>query len=216
MKRIKRFLAIALAASAMCAPFTLATVEDDVARLQQGWERVKYQTAPEAQEQAFEALADEADRAVAANPGRAEALIWAGIIEASYAGAKGGLGALGHVKKARKEFEQAIGLDANALGGSAYISLGSLYYQVPGWPVGFGDEGKATEYLKKGLAANPGGIDANFFYGDFLLHIGDLDGAQKALNTALQAAPRPGREVADAGRRKEVETLLQQIAAKRD
>ena len=40
---------------------------------------------------------------------------------------------------------------------------------MPGWPIGFGDKKKAEEYLKKALAANPDGIDPNFFYGDFLL-----------------------------------------------
>jgi Tfp pilus assembly protein PilF len=46
---------------------------------------------------------------------------------------------------------------------------GALYYQVPGWPIGFGDKDKANELLKKALALNPDGIDPNYFYGDFLL-----------------------------------------------
>ena len=48
------------------------------------------------------------------------------------------MGALGLVKRARADFEAAIKLDAGALDGAAYTSLGALYYQVPGWPVGFG------------------------------------------------------------------------------
>ena len=47
------------------------------------------------------------------------------------------------------------------LDGSAYNSLGVLYYKVPGWPVGFGDKAKARELLQKALAINPKGIDAN-------------------------------------------------------
>ena len=53
--------------------------------------------------------------------------------------------------QAKKLFERAIKLDPAAMDGSAYTSLGSLYYQVPGWPVGFGDDDKAKEMLLKGL-----------------------------------------------------------------
>ena len=49
---------------------------------------------------------------------------------------------------------------------------GFPYYQVPGWPVGFGDDEKAEQLLKQALAINPTGIDPNFFYGDFLLDQG--------------------------------------------
>ena len=59
---------------------------------------------------------------------------------------------------------QAEKIDSNALNGSIYTSLGSLYYKVPGWPIGFGDNSKALIYLKKALQINPNGIDANYFY----------------------------------------------------
>ena len=38
-----------------------------------------------------------------------------------------------------------MAIDPKALDGSAYASLGSLFYQVPGWPIGFGDDKKAAE-----------------------------------------------------------------------
>jgi len=144
-----------------------------------------------------------------------EILIWYGIVEASYAGARGGLGALGNVKNAKKSFERAIELKPSALDGSAFTSLGSLYYQVPSWPIGFGDNKKALEFLKRGLAANPEGIDPNFFLGDLLFKNGDYPNAEQAFKKALKAAPRPGRELADEGRRGEIESLLQKIAEKK-
>lgn len=192
-----------------------AALGDDVGRLQQEWERVKYQTPAADQEREFERLVQEADKAVAQHPNRAETLIWHGIIEASYAGAKGGLGALGLVKNAKRDLEQALQINPDALAGSAYTSLGSLYYQVPGWPLGFGDDRKALDFLKKGLAVNPDGIDPNYFYGDFLFRTGDLDGAERVLRKALQAPPRPGRKLADEGRRREVNALLEKIAERR-
>lgn len=214
MTIVTRILA-AIAGAIVAASAAAASGADDVARLQHEWERVKYQTAAAEQEREFERLVREADKTVAQNPNRAEALIWHGIIEASYAGAKGGLGALSLVKNARMDFERALEINPDALAGSAYTSLGSLYYQVPGWPIGFGDDRKALEYLKKGLAVNPDGIDSNFFYGDYLFRSGDLDGAERALRKAQAAPPRPGRKLADEGRRREIGELLEKIAEKR-
>ena len=186
----------------------LAGVEEDVQALQQEWERIKYARPAMEQEKAFEALTRSADEVRARHAGRAEPQIWYGIIAASYAGARGGLGALSVVKEAKKALEQAIAIDPAAMGGSAYTSLGSLYYQVPGWPIGFGDEAKARQMLMQGLALNPQGIDPNYFLGDFLYRKGEVEAAREALGKALKAPARPGRELADAGRRKEIESLL--------
>lgn len=86
---------------------------------------------------------------------------------------------------------------------------------MPGWPIGFGDDRKALEFLRKGLAAHPDGIDANYFYGDYLFRSGDLAGAEQALRKAMRAPPRPGRALADDGRKQEIEQLLQKIADKK-
>ena len=187
---------------------TLAGVDEDVRDLQDRWAEIKYRRAAGEQEKAFAALTRTADAVRGRYPQRAEPQIWYGIIAASYAGARGGLGALSLAKDARKAFEQALALDPKALEGSAYTSLGSLYYQVPGWPLGFGDDAKARELLEKALALSPDGIDSNYFYGDFLVRQGDREGARRALDRALKAPPRPGRALADEGRRKEIEALL--------
>lgn len=204
-----------LALSGIALTALAAPVDDVVGTLQQRWEQIKYRSAPSEQERGFAALTAEADAALARHADSAPVLIWHGIIVASHAGAKGGLGALGLAKDAKKDFEAALKRDPQALSGSAYTSLGSLYYQVPGWPIGFGDDRKAQDYLKQGLARNPDGIDANFFYADYLYRKGDLDAAERYLRKALQAPARAGRQLADEGRRAEAEALLAQVAAKR-
>lgn len=206
-------------ASLAAAPLAGAGIDDDLRALQREWAEVKYRRPSSEQEKGFQALAARAASVREKYADRAEADIWYGIIVASYAGAKGGLGALSLAKDAKGALEHALQIDPKALSGSAYTSLGSLYYQVPGWPIGFGDDDKARELLNKALALNPDGIDPNFFLGDFLYRQRDFDGARKALERALKSPPRPDRPLADAGRRDEIKALLAQLparAARRD
>jgi tetratricopeptide (TPR) repeat protein len=204
---------VTLIVAASCAAAN-ASVEDDVRNLQTEWAQVKYVAPAGDQEKSFEKLTQAAAAVRDRYPTRAEPAIWYGIIAGSYAGAKGGLGALSLAKEAKKAFEDALAIDRNALDGSAYTSLGSLYYMVPGWPVGFGDDKKALEMLDAGLAVNAAGMDANYFMGDYLFRKGDYAGARAALTKALAAPPRPGRAVADEGRRKEIEALLVKVREK--
>jgi tetratricopeptide (TPR) repeat protein len=146
----------------------------------------------------------------------AEAWIWSGIVTSSWAGAQGGLGALSKVKDAKADLEKALALDPKALQGSAYTSLGALYDRVPGWPIGFGDSDKAEQLLKQALQLNPNGIDSLYFWGDHLYRQKRYGEARSALQKALQADPRPGREIADVGRRKEIEALLVDVNKKLD
>lgn len=203
------FMVITLAAQASWAGW-----EEDLANLQHRWESIKYQTPATEHEKKFEQLFKEAQAAQRSYPKQAEIWIWSGIIEASYAGAKGGLGALTHVKNAKSSLERAISWAPEVLDGSAYTSLGSLYYQVPGWPIGFGDDDEAMNMLTKALKINPNGIDANFFMGDFLFKQKKYKDAQNYLQKVLSAATRPGREIADEGRRQEARQLLKSISEK--
>jgi tetratricopeptide (TPR) repeat protein len=191
-----------------------ASVEEAVVELQHQWEIIKYRTPEKEQEKKFEALAAKAHQASRAFPDRAEPLVWEGIIVSSWAGAKGGIGALGLAKRAKAHYEAAIKIQPDVLQGSAYNSLGVLYYKVPGWPMGFGDDKKAQELLQKALVVNPAGIDPNFFYGEFLVEQGKPREALTYLERALQAPPRPGRDIADAGRREEARKLLEEARKK--
>lgn len=198
------------AASAQPAP-----LDAGLATIQHAWEQIQYQTPEKAREEKFAALAKDAHQLTEQFPQRAEPHIWEGIVLSSWAGAKGGLGALSIVKQAKAEYETAIQMDANALNGSALNSLGVLYYKVPGWPVGFGDNDKAESLLKQALAVNPTGIDPNYFYADFLIARKRNAEALPYLDNALKAPPRPGREVSDTGRREEVQKLKAQVQAAR-
>jgi len=184
-----------------------ATIDD----LQTGWETAKYQLMGTAQTESFEQLIKTADAFTAANPDVADGWLWSGIIKSSFAGIEGGLGALGLAKKAKADFERSIELDPDAMQGSAYTSLGTLYAGVPGWPLGFGDDKKAEQYLLKGLELDPAGIDSNYFYAQFLADHKRKDEARKYYEAALRAPARPGRNIADAGRQAEVRAALAKL-----
>ena len=200
-----------LAVGALAAAAQAGEVDDAVVQLQHDWEVIRYQTPATEREKRFELLAGKAHQVSESHPGRSEPLVWEGIIVSSWAGEKGGLGALGLVKRAKSIYENAIRIDGKALDGSAYNSLGVLYYKVPGWPIGFGDKAQAKELLQKALALNPAGIDPNFFYGEYLAETKHADEAVSYLERALQAPPRPGRHIADTGRREEVRALLAKL-----
>jgi cytochrome c-type biogenesis protein CcmH/NrfG len=211
--KLKHYFALATALYFGCG-IALADLAGDVQHLQQRWAEVNYQLEGKTKLAAFEQLMTEAESVTRANPDSAEALIWSGIVKSTYAGAKGGLGALSLAKASKVDLERALEIDPAALAGSAYTSLGALYYSVPGWPIGFGDDKKAEDLLKQALALNPDGIDPNYFYADYLIQEKRYDEARTYLDKAQRAAPRPGRELADSGRQGEIAAKLQQIADK--
>ena len=202
----------------LCSMFAVSTLQaqmtSEVEALQQRWAEVNYLLKGKSQVEAFNTLIEDARKVTDANSANAEAWIWSGIIRSSYAGAKGGLGALSAAKAAKADLEQGMAINADALEGSAYTSLGVLYLNVPGWPVGFGDEEKGVEYLKKGLELSPAGIDSNYFYAEYLFKEDAYAESARYLNRALNAPARPGRELADEGRHGEIEAMLQEIELK--
>ena len=177
--------------------------------LQSRWDQVNYRISDkDEQAKALKSLEEKADRIVASFPHSADVKIWDGIIYSTDAGVVGGISALSKINKARELFEDALKIDESAMNGGAHTSLGSLYYKVPGWPISFGDNDMAEKHLKAALAISPDDIDANYFYGDFLMSTKKYEEAVPVLEKAMQAPERPGREIADTGRRKEIQADL--------
>ena len=215
MQRITQALSVLLLGLFSAA----AIAQDDglnngILEIQHQWEHVHYQVPKDQQDAAFPQVEATADALITRYPGRAEPLVWKAIVLSTHAGARGGLGALSMVRNARGLLEQAEKIDPNTLNGSIYTTLGSLYYQVPGWPLGFGDDKKAEMFLHKALAINPTGIDPNYFYGDFLYRKSHYTEALSFLEKAMHAPPRPNRPLADEGRRQEIQAIIASIKDK--
>lgn len=183
---------------------------DAIADLQHGWAKGYYSTPEKQQEAYFDALQTKSHEVTAKFPGRVEALIWEGIITSSHAKFQNKLVAGENAKAARDLLLAAEKMDPNALDGSALTSLGSMYYKVPRI-ISFGDHTKARSYLERALKVNPTGMDPNFFMGEFLAEKGEKAKAIEYLKRAQAAPARAGREDADAGRRAEIQDLLNKL-----
>jgi tetratricopeptide (TPR) repeat protein len=188
---------------------------DAVRHLQLSWERIKFET-PEGPEQtaAMNALGDEADAVAAQFPDKVEALIWDGIVTSERAGMNSGFTALGLAKRARDVLERADKMDPEALDAGAPTSLGVLYYRVPGFPLAFGDKSKARELLESAIRSAPNGLDAWYFYGDFLYGQGEYAKADAAFRHALAIPKHPDRPLWDANRRLVIQEFLDKLKDK--
>jgi tetratricopeptide (TPR) repeat protein len=183
--------------------------DDELTAIQHEWAAANYEaTEKRAREAAFAALVEHATAFGDRHPDRVEAVAWQGIVLSTYAGEVSAMSAMKYAKAARAALLRAERIDAEALDGGVYASLGALYSKVPGGFVGFGDDQLAAEYFRKALAVDPDNIDSNFFYGEFLLDQGRHAEAVTILEHALEAPPVVGRPVFDAGRRGEIRALL--------
>ncbi len=207
---LTRFFALPLLL-AFAGQLYAATPAELIRPIQEQWAEIKYHQPEKQQPALYHQLAEKAHALSTANPNMAEALIWEAIVVSSEAGARGGLGALSLAKEARRLLDESVKLDEKALNGSAYTSLATLYAKVPGWPIAFGSDKRAEEYFRQSLAINPTGIDPNFFYGEYLADHDRYAEAKSHLEVALKAPPRPGRELADSGRRQEIQALLTKV-----
>ncbi len=209
---IKRIVLGSLLAPALAIAVPTAALADmasDVSAVNHGWAHITYEVkGSSTQTKALDKLAKEAATIVARYPGQAEPLLWQGIIVSEQANRANFFHKLGLATKARDILQKAYSIDPKAAQGGAAMSLGVLYYKVPGSPLAWGDDDKAGRLLKQALALDPEGLDANYFYGDYLLDQGDKAGARTHLQKALRAPRDPNRPVWDAGRRREVRALL--------
>lgn len=199
---------------AMLAPTAaFADMASDVKAVNDGWAHIAYEVqGSSTQTKALDQLAKQANTLVARYPGKAEPLLWAGIVTSEQANHANFFHKLGLATRARDLIAKAYAIDPRAADGGAALSLGVLYYKVPGSPLAWGDGDRAVKLLRQALAIDPDGLDSNYFYGDYLLDRGDKARARAYLQKALRAPHDASRPVWDAGRRREVRNLLAKAA----
>lgn len=204
-------IAAALGGTLTFAPLTVIAFESELFSLKNRWEHTVTDMPANQRESTLRSLATEAEQLANQNPNEADVLIWQGIVLASYARERGGLGALGTAGDARDVLERAIEIDPQGGNGSAYVTLGALYDRAPGRPLGFGNSNTAERMFQRALDIRPDGIDVNYYYAAFLKEEGNTQAAREHAQRAVNGTARENRQLSDEALRRDAETLLQSL-----
>jgi len=191
-------------------------VRETVRRLEDEWAETFYRRPASEHAEKFKDLLVRIHAVSEQYPKEADPLILEAIVLCTYAAADVGLSSLSRVSKARELLIKAIDINPRAMEGSAYITLGNLYYRLPGWPISFGDDDSARQYLEAALKLYPNALDSNYFYGDFLLQQGEYEKALSYLEKAGKAPIRPYMVLSDTKLKEEVRQALIAAREKRD
>ena len=161
----KTRLTLAAALLALAVPaYAAGSMSTDVKGINDSWAHITYEVkGSSTQTKALDKLADQAAAIVAKYPGQAAPLLWQGIVVSEQANRANIFHKLSLATKARDIIAKAYAIDPKVADGGAAMSLGVLYYKVPGSPIGFGDDAKAKRLLSEALALDPDGLDATYF-----------------------------------------------------
>ena len=207
----RSFIAAAIGSTLALSPLTATAFEGELFSLKNRWEHTVTELPANERENTLKALAGEAEQLADQYNDEADILVWQGIILASYARERGGLGALGTAGDARDVLEQAIELDPQGSNGSAYVTLGALYDRAPGRPLGFGNSDTAERMFQRALEIRPDGIDVNYYYAAFLKEEGNEQAAREHAQRAVNGTARDNRQVSDEALRRDAEAMLSQL-----
>jgi tetratricopeptide (TPR) repeat protein len=186
------------------------TLSDSINNIESEWASIYYNTPKQKQGFAFDHLLDKTINLSRRFPGNAEPIIWEAIVKATNADNQDPVSALTAVHEARDLLLKAIEINPQAMDGSAYVTLGTLYYMTPKWPIAFGDDATAKEMLQTALKINPNGIDSNYFYASYLLSNNKLKEAEKYFERAIAVPARTEQLYADNQLKEEAKFALQQ------
>jgi len=196
-------------------PLAASELNNSLVSLENEWAATYYQASEAQQRQAYPQLLNKAADLVKRYPQAAEAKIWLATIMVSNAPLESSLTVLTTLDNAKALLEESIKQNPSALNGAAYLTLGTLYYRVPGWPVSFGDVAVAEQMLKTSLQINPQGVDANYFYGDYLLRQERVGEAEVYFRKAVQVSARKQQLVNDQHLQQDATAVLANIHQKK-
>ena len=184
------------------------STEDAVQLLEDEWAEVFYKLPSNQQASRFKALLPRVQALQEQYPKRAEPLILEAIVLCTLASTEWGFSSLTRLSKARELLIRSIDFDPKAMGASAFITLGNLYFRLPGWPISYGDDELARQYLESAVKLFPDALDANYFLGDYWLHEEDHAKALQYLEKADQAPVRPNHLLSDTRIKEELQPAL--------
>lgn len=191
----KLIFVVLLLLSTQC--FAETSLKDSLTNIEAEWASIYYRTPKNKQGPAYVQLLDKTTSLVRQYPDAAEPIFWQAVLKATYAAHQDAFSALNAIHEARDLLMKAIKINPKTMSGSAYVTLGTLYSMAPVWPISFGDEKTAKQMLETALKINPDGIDANYFYGEFLMSHSKPGDAAVYFERATSAPVRAEQSYAD-------------------
>lgn len=202
-----------LLAALLCLVFSFGvraekSVEEPLQVLEDEWAEIFYRLPAGQQSDRFKALLPRVRELKAGFPQRAEPLILEAVVLCTLAAADWGFSSLTRIGEARELLIRSIDFDPRAMHASAFITLGNLYHRLPGWPISFGDDELALQYLEAAHRMFPDSLDSNYFLGDFWLHEDEYDKALRYLERAELAPIRAAQRLSDEKLKEELMVAL--------
>lgn len=214
------YLAVTTLAFTFLAPLPGAATEPTahqlMRNLQDEWSDIFYRLPVDEQAEKFETLLPRVHALVERYPQEAEPLVLEAHVLCTYAAAEISLDSLSKVARARELLVKSIAINPTAMQGSAYVTLGNLYYRLPGWPISYGDDDLARHYLEAALRLFPDGLDTNYFYADFLMGQGEFRQAIPYLEKADKAPIRAQSRLSDLKLKEELKYRLKAAQEQND
>ncbi len=207
MNITRQFIAPMLVALTLSPAFAIAaTLDQELAALARESDTAKFDT-PDGDQRAKAFVAVQLHAAILDKqyPRSAEPLVWQAWALIDQSMVLRDFSSLGLLKQARQKLEAALAIDPNHAGANS--TLGSLYFNVPKWPLSFGDRKKGRAYLLKSLAIDPTSGWQNLDYAKCLFKDEDYSGAVKYATITLQSPMRAGSK-RDASLHAEAEALI--------
>lgn len=192
------------------------TVEQILQNLQDEWSDIFYRQPADIHAEQFEKLLPRVHAVVERYPDLAEPLILEAQVLCTHAGADVGFGSLRKLKRAKELLLKSISINPAAWKAGAYVTLGNLFYRLPGWPISYGNDDLARQYLETALKLFPDELDTNYFYGDFLMGQGEFRQAIAYLEKADQAEISSKTRLGDLKLKAEVKIRLKAAQQQND
>jgi tetratricopeptide (TPR) repeat protein len=135
----------------------------------------------------FDRAIQSAKAAVKSKPAGVQGHYWLGTSFGSYGEAKGMFKALALIDDIRREMRTVIEIDPKYEDAGAYLVLGKIDFELPGW-LG-GDSKRAIEEYEKGLKLAPANALMKLYLSDSYLDAGRQDEAKKLLEELIALEP---------------------------
>ena len=159
----------------------------------------------------YQRAIDAAEQATKVNPKSASGHFWRAAAIGRQGLDKGVLKALNNASTMRDSLEITIEKNEKIERGAAHRALGRLYYELPGFPLSFGNNKKALEHLEKAYAIGPQEPANNAYYAQMLVKNGKKDEAKKYIDYVLAYPVKPEHKLEMAEYRRVAEETLKKM-----